>query len=64
VEDVVPHARHPGEDTEAREVMGRRGKWLVIRAGEREGQEKDGRRIAGGEERAIEERGPQLDGGE
>jgi hypothetical protein len=37
VEDVAPHARHPGEDTEAREVMGRRGKWLVIRAGEGEG---------------------------
>jgi hypothetical protein len=26
VEDVVSHARHPGEDVEAREVMGRRGK--------------------------------------
>jgi hypothetical protein len=64
VEDVVSHARQPGEDAEAREVMGRRGKWLVNRAGEREGQEKDGGRIAGGEGRAIEEREPQLDGGE
>jgi hypothetical protein len=48
VEDVVSHARHPGEDAEAREVMGRRRKWLVITAGEREGQERDGGRTGEG----------------
>jgi hypothetical protein len=44
VKDVVSHARHPGEDAEAWEVIGRRGKWLMIRAGEREGRGKDSRR--------------------
>jgi hypothetical protein len=43
VKDDAVDAKHPDEAGEVRKVMVHRGEWLLIRAEEREGWEKDGR---------------------